>query len=128
MKKNSVKSASVVLLLLLAGSALADEVPFNQAAFDQARAAGKPVVVYFHADWCPTCRVQQPIVARLALEPVFKPVTIYEADFDTETALEKTMNVSQQSTFVVFKQGHEVTRSTGQTQEPAIRAVLQQAL
>ena len=123
--KNFLLSA---LLLTLACSAMADEVPFNQAKFDQARAAGQPVVVYFHADWCPTCRVQQPIVARLAVEPQFKPVTIFEADFDTETALEKTLKVGQQSTFVVFSHGHEVSRSTGQTQEPAIRAILQKAL
>jgi thioredoxin 1 len=117
-----------VFLLTLACSAMADEVSFNQAKFDQARAAGQSVVVYFHADWCPTCRVQQPIVARLAVEPQLKAVTIFEADFDTETALEKALNVSQQSTFVVFNHGHEVTRSTGQTQEPAIRAILQKAL
>ena len=116
------------LLLMLAGSALAAEVPFNQARFEQARAASQPVVVYFHADWCPTCRVQQPIVARLAAEPQFKPVTIFEADYDTETALEKALKVTQQSTFVVFRQGHEVTRSTGQTAEPAIRDTLQKAL
>lgn len=116
------------LMLLLAGHAMADEVPFNQAQFDRANAAGKPVVVYFHADWCPTCRAQQPIVDKLAKEPAFRPVTIFVADYDTETTLEKTLKVGSQSTFVVFKQGHEVTRSTGQTQEPVIRAVLQQAL
>jgi thiol-disulfide isomerase/thioredoxin len=117
-----------MLLLPLAFSALADEVSFNQAKFDQANAAGQPVVVYFHADWCPTCRVQQPIVARLAVEPQLKPVTIFEADYDTETALEKTLKVGEQSTFVVFKHGREVSRSTGQTQEPMIRAILQKAL
>ena len=117
-----------VFLLALACGAMADEVPFNQAKFDQARAAGQPVVVYFHADWCPTCRVQQPIVARLAVEPQLKAVTIFEADYDTETALEKTLKLTQQSTFVVFRQGHEVTRSTGQTAEPAIRATLLKAL
>lgn len=128
MKKNTLRCAVSALLLVGAGLASASEVPFDQAAFDQAKAAGKPVVVYFHADWCPTCRVQQPIVAALAQEPVFKPVTIFEADFDTETGLESVLNVRQQSTFVVFRQGHEVTRSTGQTQEPVIRAVLQKAL
>jgi len=117
-----------VLLLTLACSAWADEVPFNQVKFDQANAAGQPVVVYFHADWCPTCRVQQPIVARLAAEPKLKAVTIFEADFDTETALEKTLKVGQQSTFVAFKHGQEVSRSTGQTQESAIRDILQKAL
>jgi thioredoxin 1 len=116
------------LLLILSGAAMAAVVPFNQAQYEQAKAAGKPVVVYFHADWCPTCRAQQPIVDQLSKEATFTPVTIFEADFDTQTALEKALKVTQQSTFVVFKQGHEVTRSTGQTQEPAIRAVLQQAL
>lgn len=116
------------LLLALAGTAAADEVPFNQASYAQALAAGKPVVVYLHADWCPTCRAQQPIVDRLSKEPRLKDVTIYVADFDQETALEKSLKVTQQSTFVVFRHGHEVTRSTGQTTEPAIRAVLEQAL
>lgn len=117
-----------LLMLLLASVTLADEVPFNQAQFDHDKAAGKPVVVYFHADWCPTCRAQKPIVDKLAMEPSLRPITIFVADYDTETALEKTLKVGSQSTFVVFKQGHEVTRSTGQTQEPVIRSVLQQAL
>lgn len=117
-----------VFLLALSCGVMADEVPFNQAQFDRAKAAGQPVVVYFHADWCPTCRVQQPIVARLATDPQLKAVTIFEADFDTETALEKALKVSQQSTFVVFSHGREVSRSTGQTQEPEIRAILQKAL
>ncbi|WP_201313081.1 thioredoxin family protein [Dyella sp. EPa41] len=119
---------AATLLLAMAGAATADEMPFNQAQYAQAVAAGKPVVVYLHADWCPTCRAQQPIVDRLSKEPRLSDVTIFVADFDKETALEKSLNVSQQSTFVVFKQGHEVTRSTGQTAEPAIRAVLEQAL
>ncbi|MGC1549300.1 MAG: thioredoxin family protein [Rhodanobacter sp.] len=116
------------LLLLLVSTAFADEVPFNQMQYDTAVAAGKPVVVYLHADWCPTCRVQKPIVDKLSTEPRLKDITIFVADFDKETALEKTLKVNQQSTFVVFKQGHEVTRSTGQTKEDAIRATLEQAL
>ena len=115
-------------MLLLVGTAFADEVPFNQMQYDKAVAAGKPVVVYLHADWCPTCRVQKPIVDRLATEPRLKDITIFVADFDKETALEKTLMVTQQSTFVVFKGGHEVTRSMGQTKEEVIRATLEQAL
>ncbi|HEY9130951.1 MAG TPA: thioredoxin family protein [Dyella sp.] len=117
-----------LLGLALTAHALAAEVPFNQQQFDQALAAGKPAVVYFHADWCPTCRAQQPIVSRLAKEQQFQPVTVFVADFDKESALKKSLRVAQQSTFVVFKQGHEVTRSTGQTQESAIRATFQSAL
>lgn len=128
MKTRIARSLCGIALLLSAGAALADEVPFDRARFEQAQAAGRPVVVYFHADWCPVCRVQKPIVDRLAAEPQLKPVTIFVANYDTETALEKTLKVTQQSTFVVFKHGHEVDRSTGQTQAPAIRAILDEAL
>ncbi len=128
MKTNTLRLAITTLWLALAGQAAAAEVPFTQAQYMEAVAAGKPVVVYLHADWCPTCRAQQPIVDRLSKDAHFKDVTIFVADFDKETALEKSLGVSQQSTFVVFKQGHEVTRSTGQTSDAAIRAVLEQAL
>ncbi|WP_426688589.1 thioredoxin family protein [Rhodanobacter ginsengiterrae] len=128
MKIRAISHLCGALALLLAGTAAAAKLPFNQAQYEQAVAAGKPVVVYFHADWCPTCRAQQPIVDKLLGEPQFKSVTLFEADFDNETALGKSLKVIQQSTFVVFRQGHEATRSTGQTQEAAIRAVLQQAL
>jgi hypothetical protein len=57
-----------------------------------------------------------------------KPVQFFVADFDTEKALKKALRVSQQSTFVVFKGGKEVTRSTGQTTRPGIEAVFAQAL
>ncbi|HEY2623329.1 MAG TPA: thioredoxin family protein [Dyella sp.] len=128
MKASTLSYLAGALCLMLASSAFAGEVPFNQVQYDKAVAAGKPVVVYLHADWCPTCRAQQPIVDKLSAEPRLKDVTIFVADFDKETALEKALKVNQQSTFVVFKQGHEVTRSTGQTQENAIRATLEQAL
>lgn len=128
MKPRMTQLLCSALLLILSGASMAAVVPFNQAQYDQAVTAGKPVVVYFHADWCPTCRAQQPIVDKLSKQAMFAPLTIFEADFDTQTDLEKALKVTQQSTFVVFKQGHEVTRSTGQTQEPVIRAVLQKAL
>ncbi|MBC8745365.1 MULTISPECIES: thioredoxin family protein [Paraburkholderia] len=118
----------VATLAFAAVGALGGEQPFNQAQFDQLNAAGKPVVVYFHATWCPTCKVQQPIVDRLAAQPDMKQVTIFVADYDKEAALKHAMKVTQQSTFVVFKGGHEVGRSTGQTRERDIRDTFAKAL
>jgi len=115
-------------LLLVVSIAFAGEQPFSQARFDRLNADGKPVVVYFHATWCPTCKVQQPIVDRLAASPEMKDVTIFVADYDKEVALKRAMKVSQQSTFVVFKGGHEVARSTGQTREQDIKNTFAKAL
>ncbi|TDY27097.1 thiol-disulfide isomerase/thioredoxin [Paraburkholderia sp. BL6665CI2N2] len=115
-------------LLAASATAFAGEVPFTQASFDQTVSSGRPAVVYLHASWCPTCRVQKPIVDRLSADPKLKQVTIFIADYDAETKLKRELKVTQQSTFVVFRNGHEVARSTGQTQEAAIRTVFEQAL
>ena len=106
----------------------AAEVPFDQAQFDAARQAGKPVAVVFHADWCPTCRAQAPVLKSLSETPELRTLTVYVANFDTEKGLKKALGVTRQSTIIVFKQGKEAARSTGDTQQPAIAALLQHAL
>jgi thiol-disulfide isomerase/thioredoxin len=116
------------LVLALANIAHAGEAPYNKAQFDEQVAAGKPTVVYLHATWCPTCKIQQPIVDRLSSDAEFKSLTVFEADYDKEIALKKSLRITQQSTFVVFKGGHEVARSTGETAEPAIRKTFEAAL
>ncbi|MCG5078515.1 thioredoxin family protein [Paraburkholderia tagetis] len=115
-------------LLLVVSATFAGEQPFNQAQFDRLNANGKPSIIYFHATWCPTCKVQQPIVDRLAASAEMKNVTIFVADYDKEATLKRAMKVTQQSTFVVFKGGHEVARSTGQTREQDIRTTFANAL
>ena len=109
-------------------SALAGELPFDQKKFDSAVAAGESVVVDFSATWCPTCKAQKPIVDKLMELPKFKTVTLFVADYDKEVALKKQLRVAQQSTFVVFKGGKEVTRSTGQTDKDVLAAVFDKAL
>jgi hypothetical protein len=58
----------------------------------------------------------------------FKSLTLYVANFDTEKALKKSLGVIQQSTIVVFKDGKEIARSTGDTQRDRLDALLKQAV
>jgi thiol-disulfide isomerase/thioredoxin len=119
--------AAFVVFTLFSIHAPAAEVPFNQAQFDAARAAGQPVAVVFHADWCPTCRAQAPVLKDLAQSPELKSLTLYIANFDTEKSLKKSLGVTQQSTIVVFKNGKESARSTGDTQQDSLAALLRHA-
>ena len=122
-------SASASLgLMLFAVLAFAAEVPFNQAQFDAAKAAGKPIAVVFHADWCPTCRAQAPLLKALSEKPEFSRVTLYIANYDAEKSLKKSLGVTQQSTVVVFKQGREVGRSTGDTNEGSLAGLLRRSI
>jgi thiol-disulfide isomerase/thioredoxin len=126
--KTAAAAIYLAILTLLSTVAFAHEIPFNQTQFDVARAAGKPVAVVFHADWCPTCRAQAPVLKRLTETPEFKSVTLYIANFDTENALKKSLGVTKQSTIVVFKNGREAARSTGDTQQDNLAAILRHAI
>lgn len=124
------KILKTVLLfaMLHAGAVFAAGHAFTQAEFDALNKAGKPVVVHVHADWCPTCRAQDPILSTLIKDPEFKDVNFLQVDFDAQKSIVKAFNVSQQSTLIVFKGGKEQARSTGDTQKPAITALVKKAL
>ena len=52
-----------IALMLFAGWAQALDIqPYTATALQQAQAAGKPVAVHFHADWCSTCVNQRAIL------------------------------------------------------------------
>jgi thioredoxin 1 len=121
-------AAFTAALTLFSTFAPAAEIPFDQTQFAAARDAGKPVAVVFHADWCPTCRAQAPVLKELSQSSELKPLTLYIADFDTEKVLKQSLRVTQQSTIVVFKGGKEVARSTGATQRESLAALLRQAV
>jgi thioredoxin 1 len=115
-------------LILVTAPAMAGEQPYSAATLERMLAAGQPVVVDIRADWCPTCRAQAPIVKELLATPELKNVTVLIADFDTELALRKSLKVANQSTLVVFRQGKEVARSTGDTSREGLAALLKKAI
>jgi len=126
--KSFVVSVFAVVLTAVATLSVSAEIPFNQVQFDATRAAGKPVAVVFHADWCPTCRAQAPILKELTQSRELSVITLFVANFDTETALKRSLRITKQSTIVVFKDGKESARSTGDTQRDSLWALLHHAI
>jgi thiol-disulfide isomerase/thioredoxin len=106
----------------------ADKIPFDQTAFEAAQAAGKPILIEVTAPWCPTCKAQAPILARLKRDPKFKELLSFDVDFDTQKDLLKKFNVRMQSTLIVFKGKQETGRSTGDTNADSIEALLAKAI
>jgi thioredoxin 1 len=119
---------SAVMLTVFATPLFAAEIPFNQAQYDSMLAAGKPVAVVFHADWCPICRAQAPLLKELTQTPELKGLTLFVANFDTEKTLKQSLGVIKQSTVVVFKDGKESARSTGDTEQASLAALLRRAI
>jgi thioredoxin 1 len=116
--------ALAMTLALGSVAAAADKKPFDQSAFDAAQAAGKPILVEISASWCPICKAQAPILARLRSDPRFKELVSFDIDFDSQKGLLRKFNVQKQSTLIVFKGKQETGRSTGDTNAESIEALL----
>jgi len=48
----------------------------RQTAFKAAQASGSPDPGEIHAQWCPTCKAQNPILQKLTADPKFKDLKI----------------------------------------------------
>lgn len=118
--------AGLVMLATAAGAS--DERPFTAEAFSQLTKAGQEVVVDVHADWCPTCRRQQPVLEALVKDDKYKGYTILVVDFDKQTDALKQFRVSTQSTLIVYHGTQEKARATGITTPQQIGALLDQGL
>jgi thioredoxin 1 len=114
--------------MLASGMALAVEQNFDRARFDALQKEGAPTLVMVHADWCPTCRAQAPLISELLKKPELARITALRVDFDAQRDVVKSFNVTKQSTLIVFKAGKEVGRSVGDTHRDSVEALLRRAL
>jgi thioredoxin 1 len=123
--------ASVALLVTVCAaiSSMAGErSAFDQKAFVAAQAQGKSILVDISAPWCPTCSAQKPIIEKLAAEPQYKDLAIFEVDFDSRKDVLRLFGAQSQSTLIVFKGKQEAGRSVGSTDADEIGALLHKAL
>ncbi len=113
----------------LPGAVTAAELkPFTPAAFDAAKAAGKPILIDVTAPWCPTCKAQHPILSDLEAQPKFKDLVVLDVDFDSQKDVLRRFNVRMQSTLIGFKGDKEMARSTGDTRPESITRLLDTTL
>lgn len=119
---------SAVSLALIAPVLAVDRIPFDQAAFDAAQAAGDLILVHVTADWCEVCQAQKPIVADLAASPVLASMKVFNVDFDSQKDLLRAFRVQFQSTMIVFEGSTEVGRSVGETDPVKIQTLLRGAI
>ena len=113
---------------LLSSAWASTAVPFSEEAFKAAQASGSPILVEIHADWCPTCKAQNPILEKLTAEPKFKDLKVFRVDFDAMKPVVKEFGAQMQSTLIVFKGSAEQGRSVGDTKEASIAALLDKSL
>jgi len=119
---------TIVAALMPALSLAGPVTKYNKQALEQAQDAGKPIIVFVTASWCPNCRAQQPIVDTLTKDPAFADATLFVVDFDSDKQALRDLKVTMQSTLIAFKGKTERKRSTAVTDPDRIRELFQAAL
>ena len=76
----------------------------------------------FGASWCPPCRKMEPVLAELKTEN--PNVGILNIDAGKEQELMKAYSVKQIPTYILYKNGEEVWRTSGETKKSVISSKL----
>ena len=124
----SVLAAAVLATGVSFAAPAGTAVPFSEQAFKAAQASGSPILIEIHADWCPTCKAQKPILDQLTATPKFKDLKVFRVDFDAQKPVVKAFKAQMQSTLIVFKGSAEQGRSVGDTKQASIAALLDKSL
>lgn len=114
--------AALFAAVPVAASAQAQFVNYSESAFAAAQREGRTIIVDVHADWCPTCRAQAPILNELRSDPRLADALFVRVDFDTERAFLRAHRIPRQSTILVFKGREEEGRSIAETNRNRLRA------
>ena len=75
--------------------------------------SNKVVLVEFFASWCPHCQRMMPVVAEVK-EKLGDRASVYQFDVDKYQQLTEENDVEAYPTFIVYKDGKEVWRSSGE--------------
>ncbi len=85
-----------------------------------------PVVVDFHAAWCPPCRVMRPILEAIADDNPQARFLAVDTDDNHETAV--AYSILSMPTLLVFRGGQEVLRLVGARPRRKLEAELADVL
>lgn len=71
------------------------------------------ILVEFYATWCPHCQAMMPVVERVR-EQIDGRAAIAQIDIDKEEAVSDAAGIKSVPTFILYKDGIEKWRHTGE--------------
>lgn len=85
------------------------------------------VLVEFFASWCPHCQRMMPIVAQIK-ELLAGQVNVYQYDIDENSELASAEGADSVPTFIIYRDGKEVWRESGEIDGQVLLSKIQSYL
>ncbi len=102
------------VLSIFTTSAFADytKVPYTKEAFEKSQEKNEKIMLQVYASWCPVCKNEDKVFNNVKGEEIFKKVTYFQANFDTEAQLKKDFKVVNPGTIILFEGKKEIARTS----------------
>lgn len=110
-------------IVIATPAAALDRRAYNDAAFQAAQRAGKPILVEVHAPWCPVCAAQGRAIDKLTAGG-YRDLTIFRIDFDTQKPLWQKFGARKQSTIIAYQGAKETGRISYVANEASVATLL----
>lgn len=110
--------------LAFAPPAAGSPVAFDRAAFEQAQAQNKRILIDVWAPWCPTCRAQEPIINQVAAARGNENLVVFRVQFDDQKAEVRRFGAQRQSTLIAYRGTRETGRLVADTDPDRIAALV----
>lgn len=101
---------------------------YNKERFEALLKGSKPVLVHVHADWCPVCVRQERSFNGLATSADFQKFAAVQVNFDMDKDFRDRFKVQNQSVILVIRDGKEVARLGGVSDQAKIAEFMAKAL
>ena len=100
-------------------------VTLTDATFDeQVLRAARPVLVELTAEWCPPCRMLEPVLQQIAEEQADR-LTVAQLDVDAHPLATRAAGVLGMPTLILYVDGVPVAQAVGARPKAALMRMLE---
>lgn len=103
-------------------------IKLDSSNFDSTINGDKPVLVDFFATWCGPCQMMLPVIHEMAKEEANKDFSVATLDIDDNAEIAAKYDVMSVPSFIVFKNGQEVSRMLGAMPKDMIVSKIREAI
>ena len=97
---------------------------FSPERFNALQEQGALVLIEVFADWCPTCAMQQRVLAAFRAQHPSMPLHTLTVDFDSQKEWVRHFGAPRQSTLIIYKGRQRLWFSVAETRADVIGAQL----